>query len=389
MTGLTLPLPDLAAQFQLRRDITFLNHGSYGACPIPVFETYQRWQRELEYQPVEFIGRRLPGLLAEARAALASYIGAERDEIVFVTNATYGMNVVARSLDLQPGDEILTSDHEYGAVDRTWRFNCGERGAHYINQRIDVPVYDANSIVDQLWAGVTPRTRMISISHITSHTALTFPVAEICRRAREAGILTLVDGAHAPGHIDLDMHAIGADFYTGNCHKWLSSPKGAAFLYARPEVQHLLKPLVVSWGYEARAPGHSQFQDIFSTIGTAEPAAYLSVPAAIAFQQQHNWPAVRAACHDLLLNASQRFQKLTGLEPISPDTNEWWVQMRVLPLPACDAADLKRRLYDDYQIEIPIIDWNGHQYARVSIQAYNRPEDLDRLIGSLAELLLP
>src|SRR5439155_4471628 len=231
----------------VRRDITFLNHGSYGACPRPVFETYQAWQRELESQPVEFF-RRLPGRFAEARGALAGFVGTAPDNLVFVPNVTWGANAIARSLALAPRDEVLATDLEYGAVDRTWRYHCDQRGVRYVNQPVSVPVTSADEIVEQLWAGVTERTRVIAMSHITSGTALILPVAEVCRRARAAGILTVIDGAHAPGQIDLDLDDLGVDFYGGNCHKWLCAPKGSGFLYARPEHQDSLDPLIISWG---------------------------------------------------------------------------------------------------------------------------------------------
>jgi isopenicillin-N epimerase len=384
---LTAPLPDLAGQFLLRPDMTFLNHGSFGACPRPVFDAYQAWQRELEAQPVEFLGRRIGALLAEARGRLADYAGTQAENLAFVPNATHGINIVARSLDLQPGDEVLGTDQEYGAVERAWRFNCRPRGARYISWPIELPARDAAEIADQLWAGVTERTRAIVISHISSPTALIFPVAEVCRRAREAGILTVVDGAHAPGQVDLDLEAIGADFYAGNCHKWLCAPKGAAFLYARPERQPLLQPLVVSWGWESQHPGPSPFLDYFEWIGTDDPAAYLSVPAAIDFQASHDWPRVRAACHRLLLDASQRLAELSGLPPLSPDTEDWWVQMRTLPLPPCDVTAVKARLWDEYRVEVPLVEWRGRQYIRVSIQAYNTPNDVDRLLEGLSQLL--
>jgi isopenicillin-N epimerase len=386
-TQLSLPLPEIAAQFQVRRDIVFLNHGSYGACPLPVFEVYQRWQRELEYQPVEFLGRRVRTLLAEARAVLAGYLNANAADLVWVPNATYGVNIVARSLNLQPGDEILTTDHEYGAVDRTWRFICGERGARYINQPIALPLSDPLEVVEQLWKGVTPHTKMISISHISSPTALIFPVAEICRRAKEAGILTLVDGAHAPGQIDLDMTQIDADFYTGNCHKWLCSPKGAAFLYARRDVQHLLKPLVVSHGYESKTPSDSAFQDYFGWTGTMDPSAYLSVPAAIEFQRAHDWPRVRAACHRLMIEARSRVAEMTGLPEICPASPEWISQLCVLPMPNDPKIDLSR-LWKEYKIEAPITSWNGHQYVRISIQAYTTPDDIEQLIAAIGAVVI-
>jgi isopenicillin-N epimerase len=380
-------LPVWADQFMLRPGIVFLNHGSFGACPRPVFEVFQNWQRELEAQPVEFLGRRISGLLAEARARLAAYLGAQADHLVFVPNATYGVNIVARSLDLRPGDEVLSTNHEYGAADRAWRFNCEQRGVRYINQPIALPVADATAIVDQLWAGVTERTRVIFLSHITSPTALIFPVDQVCRRARAAGIMTVIDGAHAPGQIDLALEALEVDFYSGNCHKWLCAPKGAGFLYARPEHQSLLQPLVVSWGWRSDNPGVSPFLDYFEWPGTHDPAAYLSVPAAIDFQAQHNWPAVRAACHRLLLDTSRRIVELAGLPPISPDTEDWWVQMRTLPLPPCDTESVKARLWDEYQVEVPFVNWNGQQFIRVSIQAYNSPNDVDQLVERLKQIL--
>jgi isopenicillin-N epimerase len=377
-------------EFLVRRDIAFLNHGSFGARPRPVFETYQRWQRELETQPVEFLGRRISGLLAEARASLAAYVGTQADNLVFVPNTTHGINIIARSLDLKPGDEVLATDHEYGAVERTWRFVCERRGARYHSQPIPLPMTTPEAMVEALWQGVTERTRVVVVSHITSPTALIFPVAEIVRRAARAGILTVIDGAHAPGQIDLNLEALGADFYVGNCHKWLCAPVGAGFLYARPERQPLLEPLVVSWGWQARKPGPSPFQDFFEWIGTDDPAAYLSVPAAIEFQASHNWPAVRAACHQLAARARERIAALTNLPHIAPDSPAWWAQMFAAPLPLTDTAaaeTLKRRLWEEYQVEAPITEWGNQYFVRVSVQAYNTPQDIDRLLEGLTQLL--
>jgi isopenicillin-N epimerase len=206
----------LRGEFLLDPTVVFLNHGSFGACPAPVFDEYQRWQRELERQPVEFIGRRSEDLLADARAALASYLNVDPDNLVYVVNATSGINVIARSLPLELGDEILTTNHEYGALNMTWDWMCGKAGARYVQHPIPTPVSSREELVESFWSAVTPRTRVIFLSHITSPTALTFPVKEICRRAREAGILTVVDGAHAPGHIPLDLQDLGVDIYSGN-----------------------------------------------------------------------------------------------------------------------------------------------------------------------------
>ena len=382
--------------FLLRPDVVFLNHGSFGACPRPVFEAYQRWQRELERQPVEFLGRRFASLMKAAREALASYVHSAPEDLVYVPNATTGLNVVARSLPLQPGDEVLATDHEYGALDRTWRFVCAKRSSTYVNYPLPLPIRSAEQAVETIWAGVTPRTRVLFISHYTSPTALILPVAELIRRAREAGILTVVDGAHAPGQMPLDLTALGADFYAGNLHKWLCAPKGAGFLCARREVQPLLKPLVVSWGWN-RGDGAaglldlgdntSQFIDEQEWQGTRDPAAYLSVPAAIQFQAGHGWPRVRQECHELLREARQRIEELTGLPPICPDSPEWYAQMAAFPLPKCDGATLQRRLYDEYRVEVPIIEWGGRQLVRVSVQGYNTEDDVEVLLGGLEDLL--
>ena len=388
MPETSLPtLPVAADEFLLRPGITFLNHGSFGACPRPVFDIYQSWQRKLEEQPVEFLGRQINKLLAEARASLAIYLGTQADNLVYVPNATYGVNIVARSLDLAPGDDVLASNHEYGACDRAWRFVCERRGVRYINQPITLPIESEEAVVEQLWAGVTERTRVIFLSHITSPTALIFPLATICRRAREHGIMTVIDGAHAPGQIDLALDELGADFYTGNCHKWLCAPKSAGFLYARPELQPLLEPLVVSHGWDSLNPRASKFLDYFEWPGTHDPAAFLSVPAAIDFQAQHDWPRVRAACHELLLDASHRIAALSGRPQISPDTAEWWSQLRTIPLLPCNLTMLKDRLWDEYQVEVPMVGWGGGHYVRVSLQCYNSAADIDRLVEALERLL--
>lgn len=378
---------NLRRHFLLDPSVTFLNHGSFGATPRPVFRAWQRWQRELERQPVEFLGRRFADLMSAARADLAAYLGTRADNLVYTTNVTVSLNIVARSLDLGPGDEVLSSDHEYGALDRTWRFLSKKRGFAYINQPIPVPLTSAGAFLEAFWKGVTPRTRVIFISHITSPTALIFPVGEIIRRARAEGILTVVDGAHAPGQIPLRLDELGADFYGGNLHKWLCAPKGAGFLHARPEVQRLLEPLVVSWGWEAEVPGPSRFVDHHEWWGTRDISAFLAIPAAIRFQEEHNWPRVRAACHDLVKEVVERLCRLTGLAPLAGDC--WYAQFAAIPLPdSVNLAELKTRLYDEYRIEVPLIAWNGRKLIRVSVQGYNCRRDVERLLGALKELRL-
>lgn len=377
-----IALPDLSDQFLLDPEITFLNHGSFGACPKPVFERYQYWQRELEIDPVNFIHRRLPDALESARERLGGYLGAAADRLVFVPNATYGINVVARSIHLQQGDEVLGTTHEYGAVNNTWRYVCEKQGARYIQAPIDLPITDTESTVDAIWSAVSDRTRAICISHITAPTALILPVQEVCRRAREANILSVIDGAHAPGQIELALDELGPDYYTGNAHKWLCAPKGSAFLYSRQGPDSLLEPLVVSHGW-SNTDSHSRLQDYFGWTGTADPSSYLSVPAAIDFQEQYGWQEVRAACHQLASHARHSIEELTGLEPVCPDSATWYSQMFIARLPDFGDLDLRERFWQDYRIEVPIYCWNDQPLTRVSVQAYNSQRDIDYLLSAL------
>ena len=377
---------NLKQYFLLDPSVVFLNHGSFGATPKTVFEEYQRWQRELENQPVEFMGRRFAGLMAEARTALGEYLGTHADNLVYTQNVTISMNIIARSLELGAGDEVLSSDHEYGAMDRTWRFLAKERNFTYINQPVSLSSKEA--FIDSFWLGVTEHTRVIFLSHITSPTAVIFPVEEIIQRARAAGIVTVIDGAHVPGQIPLDLDSLGADFYGGNLHKWLCAPKGAGFLYARPEMQKLVKPFVVSWGYESETPGASTFVDHHEWWGTRDIASFLSVPAAIQFQQDHDWVKVRTACHELVKHAQGKICDLTGLAPLHSSADSWFVQLASAPLPAdTDLAALKARLYGEYRVEIPLIAWKDKKLIRISAQGYNTEEDVSRLLLALSVLL--
>jgi len=382
-------MTSLKQHFHLDPAIHFLNHGSYGATPRPVFQVYQNWQLRLETQPVLFLGREFNGLIKESRDCLGEYLNAAGDDLVYIPNATHGINIVARSLDLKPGDEILTSDHEYGACDYTWSFICEQTGATYIHQSIPLPVNTEEEIVEQFWLGVTPRTRVIYLSHITSATALRLPVEKICQRAQQAGIVTVIDAAHTPGQIPLDLQSLDADILFGNCHKWMLSPKGAGFLYVRREVQPMMDPFIVSWGTNPTpeiATG-SRFIDILQWTGTKDPAAALSVPAAIQFMKDHNWDEVRGQCHNLLRQAIERVCDLSDRLPPYPLDSDFYGQMGIAPLPVSDLLILKSRLYDEYQIEVPLIQWQDRQFVRISIQGYNTQEDVDALVNALKTLL--
>lgn len=376
--------------FLLDPDLVFLNHGSFGACPREVFDAQHRWQLAMERNPVEFLGRRSADLLRQARAALGGAIGARAEDLVFVPNSTTGVNIVAQSFPLQAGDEVLTTDLEYGACNAAWQRVCAPIGARYRSVEIPLP-YDRDAVVARVMNAVNPRTKLIYASHVTSTTALTLPVAELCAAARQRGIATLIDGAHAPGQIELDLDAIGADFYVGNCHKWLCAPKGAGFLHARPEMQPMLDAPVISWGYVDGTGGHSGFDAYLGTTpfeqrlqwqGTRDLSAWLAVPDAIGFQQRHDWPAVRQRCHALAAHALAELTRRHGLAPVAQDRD--WAQMVVIPVPAQDPDTLRRRLFEESRIEIPVTTHAGQVFVRLSVQGYNTAGDIERLLAAPA-----
>ena len=374
-------------QFLLNPAITFLNFGSFGATPKPIFENYQHWQRVLEVEPVQFIAFDGFNYLAESRAALAKYIGcADQDDLVYVTNPSFAINLIAKNFPLKAGDEILTTDIEYGACDRTWNFYCEKAGATYRRQKINLPITTKEKFIADFFAGVTPNTKAIFISQITSSTGLIFPVKEVCEIEKSKGLITIVDGAHVPGHIPFNLSEIQADFYTGACHKWMMAPKGCSFLYAHKSLQHLCDPLIVSWGYKALKPSHSAFLDYHQMIGTRDFSAFLTVPTCIKFMTENDWITVRTACHEMVLANAQRFYDLLESKPISPLTNEWIGQMISIPIKTNAPEVLQRRLFTDYKIEIPIMRQENDVYMRYSINAFNTIENLDTLYHALSEL---
>jgi isopenicillin-N epimerase len=374
-------------QFLLNPAITFLNFGSFGATPKPIFENYQYWQMVLEAEPVQFIVFDGFNYLSESRAALAKYIGcADQDDLVYVTNPSFAINLIAKNFPLKAGDEILTTDIEYGACDRTWNFYCEKAGATYRRQKINLPITTKEKFIADFFAGVTPNTKAIFISQITSSTGLIFPVKEVCEIAKSKGLITIVDGAHVPGHIPFNLSEIQADFYTGACHKWMMAPKGCSFLYAHKSVQPLCDPLIVSWGYKALKPSHSAFLDYHQMIGTRDFSAFLTVPTCIKFMAENDWISVRTACHEMVLANAQRFYDLLESKPISPLTNEWIGQMISIPIKTNAPEVLQRRLFTDYKIEIPIMRQENDVYMRYSINAFNTIENLDTLYRALSEL---
>ncbi|MCO5216373.1 MAG: aminotransferase class V-fold PLP-dependent enzyme [Thermomicrobiales bacterium] len=374
---------ELKSHFLLDPDVAFLNHGSFGACPEPVFAEWQRWQAELERQPIAFIARRQEGLLDDARATLAAYVGVNADDLTFVSNATTGVNIITKSIPLEAGDEVLATNLEYGACDWAWEFYTAKVGATYIKQPITLPVTTPEALVEEFWRGVTPRTKVIYVSHITSATALRLPVELICARAREAGILTVIDGAHAPGQIPLDITALGADIYAGNCHKWLCAPKGAAFLYVHPDHQPWVESTIISWGWHPDNTFISRNQ----LQGTRDVSPFLTVPTAIAWQREHEWDVVRTSCHELLREYVEKLHEMLGTEPIYAN-DSWYAQLAAITLPAGDHAGLREQ-FINHGLEIPLTMHGDRTFVRISVQGYVTRADLDHLVEVLREEFLP
>jgi isopenicillin-N epimerase len=377
----------LRSLFLLNPPITYLNFGSFGACPQPIFEDYQAWQRLLESEPCQFIAVNGVDYLKASREALASYINCNADDLVYVTNPTYAINIIAKSLKLDEGDEILSTNLEYGALDRTWNYYCKKSNAKYIRQPIELPVVSKETIIEQFWKGYTSKTKAIFISQITSSTALRLPVKEICEMAKEKGLLTIVDGAHVPGHIPLDLAELKADIYTGACHKWMMTAKGCSFLYVKKEFQNLFDPLAVSWGYESANPSDSQFLDYHQMQGTRDFSAFLTVPAAIKFMKENSWEEVAAACREMARNNYQKFCNLLGSSPVCPLDADFLGQIISVPIKTDQPEKLQRHLFEKYKIEVPVMRQEKNIFLRYSVHVFNTQNDLDKLYNALQEII--
>jgi isopenicillin-N epimerase len=377
----------MKSQFLLDKNITFLNHGSFGACPKPIFQEYQRLQLELENEPVYFIQKKQAAFLKIAKERFAKFIGCNAKDFFFTPNPTFAINTIMRSLDLKEGDEILSTNHEYGAMDRTWNFYCKKSGAKYIRQNISLPVVSKEQILEEFWSGYTSKTKIIFLNQVSSATALIFPVKEICDKASELGLITIIDGAHVPGQMDLNITELNPDFYTGTLHKWMLAPKGSSFLYVKKDFQEMLDPLVVGWGYESVSPGESQFLDYQEFQGTREISAFLCTPKVIGFLEENDWKAKAKECRKIVLNNYQRFCDLLGSEPICPINDGFLLQMASVPVKTSNPVGLKELLFNTYKIEIPVMTLNSDCFIRYSINAYNSQEDLDVLYNALQDII--
>jgi isopenicillin-N epimerase len=373
--------PELKTLFMLDSSITYLNHGSFGACPKPIFDDLIKWQKQLENEPVRHLAYDIYPLLEKSRKSLSKYIGCDKDDLIFTPNPSTALNTVIKSLDLNKGDEILTTNHEYGALDKTWSFICKKTGAKYIKQKINLPLISNENFINQLISGITDKTKIIFLSHITSSTALIFPAEEICKIAKKKNIMCIIDGAHVPGHMKLDISTIDPDVYVGACHKWMCSPKGVSFLYVKNSLQNMIDPLVVSWGYEAEEPGHSQFLDYHQWQGTRDMSAYLTISKTIEFLNKNKWDEVASECREINLWARKEINQLLSQKPLCSE--KFLGQMSSIYLNFKNPIQTQIDFYIKYNIQIPFIMWNNISLIRISIQAYNEKEDVYKLLDAL------
>lgn len=368
--------------FLLDPNITYLNHGSYGSCPSSVFNDYQKLQKRLEQQPVQFMTKYLWKYLKESRDTLGTFLNCDGDDLLLFANPTTAINNVIENLNLNKGDEVLMTQHEYGALVRAWSRSSKRNNFSIVQQPVKVPVSSKKNFIKQFLAGITVNTKVVFISQITSQTGLIFPIKEICEYATKKGIVTIVDGAHVPGHIDLNISNLECDFYTGTCHKWLCAPKGSSFLYVRKSFQANIKPQVVSWGEEGDDPGPSQFQMDFQWQGTKDMSSFLSIPSAIHFIESNNWKENHKISKELILEVSEDLKNLFGTNPLFK-SEDWVGQMVSHPLPSNTPENLKEMLWEKFLIEVPVFEWKKQKYIRVSAHFYNDRNDMNTLINAL------
>lgn len=376
-----------ASYWNLRADTIYLNHGSFGPPPECVRQARAEWQRRLDEQPMDFYLRQYEPAWLAARERLAQFVGTSAENLVLVDNATVAMNAVADSVPLRPGDQVLLTDHEYGAVLRIWQRACRRAGSEPPRiARLPQPLTSTTDVVDALLAEATPATRLIVVSHITSATAVILPVAEICQAARQRGIAVCIDGPHALLQTPVALDQLQCDYYTASCHKWLCAPLGSGFLYVAPRHQASVAPSVLSWG---RGPGelHRDWSDEFIWSGTGDPSAHLTVGTAIDLFERLGVEQFRARSHRLARYARQQLLPLADRPPLVEDSPDWYGSMAQVPLPRVDRQQLQSRLWQRHGIEVPIIDWDGQSFIRVSCHLYNTTWQIDRLVAALREEL--
>ena len=373
----------LRPRFCLESGVDFLNHGSFGAAPRDVLDAAERWRGQMETNPDRFFRDVLPAELRRRAGELARFFGADPSSVAFVDNATTALNAVLRSLDFQPGDEILLNSQSYGAVRQIARYVCSRTGAKLVEPRIPVPLAERSQLVTALASALSSRTRLVVIDHISSPTGLVWPVADLVALARSHGAQTLIDGAHAPGQLELDVPALGADWYVGNCHKWLFAPRGCGFLWARAETHAAIHPATISHGY-----GRG-FTAEFDWTGTRDFSAWLAIDAALRFLQELDAARVQRYCHELVARAAQEIAR-AWKEPLAAPA-ALHASMTAIRLPRAwqqaapatreAAAELQSVFLREHRIVVAIMAIDGALWARISAQVYNAPQDYARLLA--------
>ena len=375
----------------LRPGVTYLNHGSFGPSPLPVIEAREEWARRLEAEPMDFFVRLLEDELERVADRLGTFVGAAGDDLLLAPNATVAMNLVAANVSLGPGDQVLTTNHEYGAVQRIWRETCRRTGAELVVQRLPKFLDEDQPIVDAVMAGATDRTRLIIASHVTSPTAVILPVEAICRAARNRKIPVCIDGPHAPAMVDVNIRALGCDYYCASLHKWVSAPFGSGFLYVARKRQQSFRPQIVSWG-GSMAGRERSWKDEFTWHGTHDPSPLLAIPTALDFLDDGGLEQFREHARRLVSFARREITALTNLEPLHADSPSRQGTMISLPLPPLPDFEgghgrtdpLQQWLWDERRIEIPIHHWGGGRYLRLSCHLYNTEEEIIRLRDAVA-----
>lgn len=375
----------LRSAWRIRADTVYLNHGSFGPPPQPLREARLRLLAQLDEQPMDFFYRRLEPLLGEARHRLAELVGTRAENLALVENSTAGMNVVARSVRLNAGDEVLLTDHEYGAVRRIWERACRETGAVLRTAQLPFPPQSTDEVVDAAKACLSERTRLAVCSHITSPTALILPVDRIVAACRVRGVPVCIDGPHAVCQLPLAIDRLDCDYYTASCHKWLCAPFGSGFLYVHPRNHGEIEPPNLSWG-RLRPNQPSVWSDEFSWQGTRDPTPVLTIPAAIDFMEHAGLDAFRRRSHELASYGSRLVNEVTGFPPVA-EASTWYGSMVPARLPPCDAFSLKEQLWRGANIEIPVVPWGERCYLRISCHLYNTPRDVERLAEAIRTLL--
>ncbi len=381
-------MENLKSYFHLDSKVTYLNHGSFGACPKFIFNEYIELQKELEVNPVKYLDYDIQDKLKNSKTALANFINCDNDDVVFFPNPTTAMNEVFRSLNLEKNDEILSTNHEYGALNKVWEFITIKTGSKYIQTDISVPFNSSENFIRKIESRINDKTKVLFVSHITSATGLIFPVKEVVNLAKKYGVLSIIDGAHVPGHIDLDISELNPDIYTGTFHKWMLSPKGVSFLYVKKELQSQIKPLIISWGYNNEFIEQTKFQDEHLWQGTNDISKYLTIPKTIEFREKYHWKEISLICKKQIIEFGLVIKNEFNFRPLCNLDSEFLGQMLSFDLDLLISKLKKiKNILREHNIVIPVFEWENKLIMRISLNGYNSEKDIQKLLLTLKKII--